>query len=286
MLTTWKTQKTQEQSLLLPWTVTGTTQEQRNTTSDLASLANQYDPISLDQMEAVELLDRTDTKFVMSTAHLHTALRALPPDYWMLAVQGQRLSHYRTLYFDSPGFDLYLMHVNGRANRYKVRCREYIDTHLSYLEVKHRTPKDRTIKERLSTRRPVTWVTPEAQDWLKGTFPYDSQVLEPKIWNTFTRMTLVSKQFCERVTLDIDLTVYTADKVTRVENIVIAEVKMERGGCSSPFIKQMRAQKIHPRGFSKYCIGVGILHDQVKKNALKPKLLWLDKMVRGVATYE
>ncbi len=66
---------------------------------------------------------------------------------------GKRLNHYRTLYFDTPDFELYLLHVNGRADRYKVRSREYTDTHLSYLEVKHRTPKDRTIKERLSTAR-------------------------------------------------------------------------------------------------------------------------------------
>jgi len=110
--------------------------------------------------------------------------------------------------------------------------------------------------------------------------------LEPKIWNTFTRMTLVSKQLCERVTLDVDLTYYTADSVARLDNIAIAEVKMERFGCASPFIKQMRAQKVHPRGFSKYCIGVGTLSNRVKKNALKPRLLWLDKMVHGVATYE
>ena len=58
------------------------------------------------------------------------------------------------------------------------------------------------------------------------------------------------------------------------------------GNCHSPFMQQMHAQQVHPRGFSKYCIGVGLLYDGVKKNALKPKLLWLDKMTRGVATYE
>jgi len=286
MQTSWTTSKTQGQALLQTWTITDIHRGQWDATSDLTNLANRYKPISLDQMEAVALMERTDTKFVMSIAQLRTALESLHTDYWILSVQGQRLIHYRTLYFDTPGFDLYLMHVNGRANRYKVRSREYTDTHLSFLEVKHRTPKDLTIKDRLSTQRPVTWMTLEAQNWLQGIFPYDSQTLEPKIWNTFTRMTLVSKQHCERVTLAVDLTCYTANNVARLDNIAIAEVKMERFGCTSPFIKQIQTQKVHPRGFSKYCIGVGMLSNRVKKNTLKPKLMWLDKMIRGVATYE
>jgi hypothetical protein len=252
----------------------------------MLSLAECYEPIDLEQMEDVALLNRMDTKFVMSAGQLREALAALEQDYWMLSVHGQRLNHYRTLYFDTPKFDLYLMHVNGRADRYKVRSREYTDTHLSFLEVKHHTPKDRTIKERMSTADPLTWMTAEAEDWLRGVFPFDSRALEPKLWNNFTRLTLVSKQICERVTLDFDLSFHTNSRSTSLDHIAIAEVKMDRGNCRSPFMHQMHAQMIHPRGFSKYCMGVGLLYDNVKKNALKPKLLWLDKMTRGVACYE
>jgi hypothetical protein len=277
---------TQTQNRLQPWVVPDTEPGWCVAPKSLAALADDYESINLEQMEDVALLDRTDTKFVMSNWQLSQALAALQADYWMLAVDGKRLNHYRTLYFDSPGFELYLLHVNGRADRYKVRSREYTDTHLSYLEVKHRTPKDRTIKERLCTARPVTWMTAEAEEWLQEVYPYDSQALEPKLWNTFTRLTLVSKQRCERVTLDVDLSFFNAARSTRLDEIAIAEVKMERGNCHSPFMQQMHLQQVHRRGFSKYCIGVGLLYDGVKKNALKPKLLWLDKMTRGVASYE
>ena len=282
--TTWQT--TQTQTHLQPWVLPGAGQRWVTLQESLASLAGHYEPISLEQMEAVALLDRTDTKYVMSMGQLRQALAALQADYWMLAVEGKRLNHYRTLYFDTPGYQLYLMHVNGRADRYKVRSREYTDTHLSYLEVKHRTPKDRTVKQRMATSAPVTWLSAEAEDWLEGVFPYDSGALEPKLWNTFTRLTLVSKQLCERVTLDIDLAFYAGERMARLDNIAIAEVKMERGNCHSPFMRQMHAQKVHPRGFSKYVMGVGLLVEGVKKNALKPRLLWLDKMTRGEATYE
>ncbi len=249
--------------------------------SRLATLAQGFEPIGLKEMEAAALLDRTDTKFVLTSGQLQAALAALQPDYRMLAVSGQRLNHYRTLYFDTHEFDLYLLHVNGRAERYKVRSREYTDSCLSFLEVKHKTCRGRTIKERVRTSQPMTWMTPEAEDWLQNVLPYEGRALEPKLWNTFTRLTLVNRRQCERVTLDVDLSFYAGDRVTYLDRLAIAEVKLEGPGHASPFLAQMRSQRIRPKGFSKYCIGVSLLYDQVKKNSLKPKLLWLDKIMSG-----
>lgn len=248
----------------------------------LVALAQDFNPISLKQIDAVALLNRIDTKFVMTISQLLTALATLRQDYQMLVVNGQRLNHYRTLYFDAPHFDLYHQHVNGRADRYKVRSREYTDTSLSFLEVKHKTNKGRTIKERLFTEEPVVQMTLEAESWLEDVLPFQCQTLEPKMWNAFTRLTMVDKQHRERVTLDVDLAFYTADKTIRLDGIVIGELKMEADNLASPFMSQMRDQRIHPQGFSKYCIGVALLYDQVKKNAMKPKLLKLEKMTGEV----
>ena len=63
----------------------------------LESLAQGFEPISLKHMEAVALLNRTDTKFIMTQENLMTALLPLHKDYWMLAVNDFRLNHYRTL---------------------------------------------------------------------------------------------------------------------------------------------------------------------------------------------
>lgn len=247
----------------------------------LSALARGFDPISLAEMEAVALLNRVDTKFVMTGGQLLRALAPLRADYWMLEVGGQRLNHYRTLYFDTPDFALFHAHVNERPERYKVRSREYTDTHLSFLEVKHHTRKDRTVKERLRTPRPVLRVTPDMENWLEGVSPLDGGALEPKLWNAFTRLTLVGKGMSERVTLDVGLSFWTGERFGAMDGIAVAEVKMGAAGGESPFLAQMRAQRIHPRGFSKYVMGVGLLVDQVKKNALKPKMLWLGKMMKG-----
>jgi len=58
-------------------------------------------------------------------------------------------------------------------------------------------------------------------------------------------------------------------------------VKLDAQDQTSPFLAQMRAQRIRPQGFSKYCVGVSMLYDHVKKNALKPQLLRLEKLSKG-----
>ena len=272
--------QTKSQPWALPqpaWIVPQTTVE---------TLAANFAPISLKQMDAVALLNRVDTKFVMTTAQLMTALAQIQPDYWMLSIDGQRLNHYRTLYFDTPDFALYHAHVNERAERYKVRSREYVDSHLAFMEVKHKTRKDRTIKDRIPTTGQVVQMTPELGDWLRQVSPLNGGALEPKLWNTFTRLTLVSKQYTERVTLDIDLTFYTADRAARLNGLAIAEVKMDAANGDSPFLEQMRTQKIRQNGFSKYSVGVAMLYDQVKKNALKAKILWIEKMMKRTNSNE
>jgi len=248
----------------------------------LAALVQKFAPITLKEMDAVALLNRIDTKFVLTNRQLLDALAAVQQDYRVLSVNGQRLNHYRTLYFDTPDFDLYRLHVNGRADRYKVRTREYTDSSESFLEVKHKTCKGRTIKQRILTPEPVFEMTLDAESWLSGVFPYDSRALEPKLWNTFTRITLVSRQMCERVTLDVDVNFSHGSQTACLDGLVIAEVKKAATGCNSLFLAEMRLQRIHPRGFSKYAMGVSLLYDNVKKNALKPKLLWIEKMTQGM----
>lgn len=249
---------------------------------ELDILADGFDPITLKEMDDVALLNRIDTKFLLTNAQLLDVLAALQADYWILSVKGQRLNHYRTLYFDTPQFGLYQLHVNGQAERYKVRSREYTDTHMAFLEVKHKTRKQRTIKERIPTATQLTGLNREAENWLQTVYPFDGHSLEPKLWNTFTRLTLVSKHLCERVTLDVDLSFHATNHSTTLDGLAVAEVKRDADSAASPFLLQMRANHIHPRGFSKYCLGVSMLYDTVKKNALKPKLLMIERLTGGI----
>jgi hypothetical protein len=283
---TWIPASIQDQSRMTAWILPDNGHEGVADPSNLAILVDSFDPIILEEMDAVALLNRIDTKFVMPIGQLSGVLAGLCNDYRILSAGGQRLNRYRTLYFDLPDFELYRLHVNGNGDYYKVRSRQYTDSGLSFLEVKHKTNKGRTIKDRILTHCMVTHLDRGSENWLGGVFPYKSRGLEPKLWNTFTRITLVGKRFDERVTLDMNLAFFTASKAVYVNGIVIAEVKRNAENTSSPFQARMRSERLRAQGFSKYCLGITLLYDQVKKNSMKPKLLWIEKMTGGFASYD
>ena len=264
-----------------PWVLPTNINSTASISKRLRNVVENYAPIGLEEMDSVALLNRIDTKYVIPVGKLAATLSNLTGDYCILEVNQQRFNHYRTLYFDTPGFDLFNMHVNGRVDRYKVRSREYMDTHLSFLEVKHKLNNDRTVKSRLQTERPVVNVSDDTKEWLGVVYPFETCNLEPKIWNTFSRITLVNKERCERVTIDVDISFFTANRVARLEGIAIAEVKMDAQVRKSPFMVQMHQQHILTNSFSKYCLGASMIYEDIKKNSLKAKMLWIEKISKG-----
>lgn len=247
----------------------------------LTNSLNRYAPISLSKMDSVALLDRIDTKYLMTSVQLLPTLRLLSNQYQVLEVNGNRINHYRTLYFDTMDFSCYHAHVNGMAERYKIRSREYTESNLSFLEIKQKTRKDRTIKERIRTDEPVRKISGNLNNWMNNILALEDECFEPKLWNNFARITLVSPERCERVTIDTQLSFQAGSRFWNLDGIIIAEVKTSSGTQFSPFIQEMRNRHISPRSFSKYIIGAARLFPQVKKNAIKPKLLLVERMLNG-----
>lgn len=255
--------------------------------ADFAALLARFAPISLAEMSQVALQDRTDTKFVLREEQFYNALATLPHSYRVLDIRGVRLNSYRTLYFDTAGFALFQQHHAGRRDRYKVRTRSYVDSHLSFLEVKHKVRQNRTVKNRIATPGLLTWVTPEAGAFLNDYLPFDPEALEPKLWNEYTRITLVSKRDCERLTLDLRLRftgyedTFAAGRSLDLPGLAIAEVKQDGLNRGSAFVSRMREMGVRPTGFSKYCAGVAMLFEDVKHNNFKPKMRLVEKLVQG-----
>ena len=246
--------------------------------AEFRGLLQQFEPIDLAQMDAVALLDRTDTKYVLPTGQLYTALAALRTDYRVLDIDGVRVHPYQTLYFDTADFAMYLRHHAGRPLRYKVRSRQYVESHRSFLEVKVKSNKDRTSKRRIETGGLVTRFTPEASSFVSAYVPLDAQALEPKLWNSFVRITLVSTREAERLTLDLDLRFDDGRQRIDLPGLAIAEIKQDGINRHSDFIRQMRAMAIQSTGFSKYCVGTAMLYPQIKHNNFKDKLRLVEKL--------
>ncbi|HEY0606033.1 MAG TPA: polyphosphate polymerase domain-containing protein [Herpetosiphonaceae bacterium] len=249
--------------------------------AELARFLSSCEPIDLDQMDGVALQDRIDTKYVFHAGLIQRTLAALAEHYRVLEIDGNRIHRYQTLYFDTADFTLYHQHHAGGSNRYKVRSRSYLDTGLSCLEIKLKAHGDRTIKQRLRTPEPVTALTPQAGAFLREHLPPTIAGLQPQLWNTFSRITLVGKRQPERVTLDLDLHFSGNGDTVVLPGAVVAEVKQGRHGRTSPFMRLMREAGIRSTGFSKYCIGVSLLFPEIKHNNFKPHQRLLRKLVNG-----
>ncbi len=247
---------------------------------DFSSLLARFAPISLGEMAGVSLLKRTEVKYVMHERQLYDVLTGLVPHYRVLEVNRVRLNLYHTLYFDTPDFALYHAHHAGARNRYKVRSRSYVDSRLSFLEVKHKVSDDKTVKSRLQTNDLVTRLTVETGEFVAAHAALEQETLEPKLWNEYLRITLVSRYQPERLTLDVNLRFGWGETAVALPSIAIAEVKQDQRPTQSDFVRQMHIRHIRPNGFSKYCLGVAMLYPMVKHNGFKPKLRLVEKLMQ------
>jgi hypothetical protein len=240
-----------------------------------------FDPITLAEMGHVALLRRTDTKYLMSAGELALALSRLAADYRILEIAGRRLHRYQTLYFDTPDLMLYRQHHSGRRNRYKVRERAYQDSGLVYLEVKHKRDPRTTHKSRVRTAKISAQIGPGVKPFLREHYPYAVEGLRPALLNAFQRITLVSKESIERLTLDIAIGFWWEDAHETLDGLAIAELKQDGFSADSPFVRQMRALGVRPGPVSKYCTGVSLLYPGVKTNRFKPRLRRIEKLMQG-----
>ena len=244
--------------------------------NNLAIPLSCFDPISLREMDDVKLLNRVDTKFVIHRDSLHGYLRAISSQYRVLCIEGQLVHPYETLYFDTPDFHLYQMHHNGVLNRYKLRCRKYVSSGDSFFEIKTKTNKSRTCKQRI----PVDDI-PERLDE-----PLNQYITEhtPKVFSEyvpalrvyFDRLTLVNKAVGERLTFDMNLRYEYNGIKKEIPNMVIVEIKQQK--CSvSPFKELMKMEHRHQDYLSKYCMGLTCIHKDLKMNNFKRKITALNK---------
>ncbi len=259
------------------------TQVPRNNTIpwQLALTAADFRSIDLSEIKVVSLANRIDTKFCLTLAQVEMILPLLKHAYRMLTVQGYRLQDYQNLYFDTPDFALYHLHVNKRAHQYKVRIRQYASTHQAFLEVKHKNNQGFTMKSRLPVDSSLPILGSQERIWLAENLPEPYLNLEPKLVNTFTRIVLADNALQERVTLDFNLGFSSGWRGEKAGCAVIAEVKRETRKQPSLFLELMHSCHQRATSFSKYGIGVALLYDQVKTNPLKARMLWLERINGG-----
>lgn len=244
-------------------------------TTEIKPIVDQFDPITLSEMDEVKLMNRVDTKFAFSFIEFKILLGKLANSYKILEIEGTRMPFYESLYFDENKFKFYNDHHSGRLNRFKVRFRKYVESNLTFLEIKHKI-KGRTKKSRIVVDSIPSTLDEKQLNFLKKNIANEIDLV-PKLWNSFHRITLVNNELKERLTLDFQLKFKWEDEITSFDNLIIAELKQEIVNRNSPFYKLMKTNQIRPYRLSKYCIGVIELYGKeiIKYNRFKEKLLKL-----------
>lgn len=256
-------------------------------TQQLNKLLASMEPISLEQMKSIRLMKRTDQKYVTTVSRLLDLLKLTREDYYVQEIAEKRIASYRTVYWDNPqGHPFFQNHQRGALPRTKVRARTYVDSNLSFLEIKKKNNHGKTSKKRITVSNIDSVCRGE-----EGAFFVQEQTgldlgdLCPSVGNRFHRVTLVNKGRTERLTIDFDLQFdnFETGRQAALDDIVVVELKRD-GRVYSPILAMLRQLRIKPSGFSKYCMGMCYTGDGLRINRFKVRLTRVKKICQR-ATY-
>ncbi len=238
-----------------------------------------FQPITLEEMSGVKLMNRTDTKFVTTIPQLLRLLAMAGQDYYVQDIDGERNMLYDTTYFDTQGFDMYKEHQYGHVNRQKIRFRTYVSSHLQFMEVKTKNNHGRTKKKRIEVDD-MDLHDEQKRDFLAKYLKFGVDTLVPHMHNYFRRVTLVNKGKTERLTIDSSLQFHNVLTHTDRDmgQLVIIELKRD-GQVFSPVLDMLRQLHIHPHGFSKYCMGAALTNELLPVNRFKEKLRDVERIL-------
>lgn len=229
--------------------------------------------ITLDELNAqAALLRRTDRKYILSEAQFLDLLAQLQGDIRVLEIDGDRNPRYESLYFDTPERESFRAAAHKRRRRFKVRTRSYVETGQTYLEVKLRDARRRTLK----LRTPHVFTERDHLDDLGRGFVRDVFVehgldagiverLLPSLHTRFRRTTLFVPSADCRVTVDTSLVFeQAAGDIVVDEHLILLETKSD---AQNPTVDRLLWRMgIRPSKLSKFAIGSALLDPTLPDN--------------------
>ena len=238
---------------------------------------SQFKTVSLKDLNSVSLMNRVDIKFAFSKSNLIQILSEISQFYHVLKVNDSYIQDYRSLYYDTADRQFFVEHHNERVNRHKVRFREYVNSGITFLEIKCKNNKGKTIKKRVKVTDIPQSLSSDHKAYISELIGKEL-VLTPQHWINFSRITFVNKLYTERLTIDLDLKFSNNSGQGGFENVIIAEIKKERSTQSSKFTYIAKKYHILPTRLSKYCMSTIDLNPSVKYNRFKKKILLINKL--------
>lgn len=203
-----------------------------------------FDSLTLTELNAqASYLKRIDRKFLLTLEQFHDFLEYLKNDFQVLEICGKKVFSYDNVYMDTEDYLFYSQHQNKLKSRTKVRTRLYTDSHLAFFEYKQKinwvTQKYRYEFPCEEHGTMTKWKT-RFFEWVwQSMYSWDTKTpkIYPALKTAYKRITLVEKQWWERLTVDfniktLDLRDTHAEKI-HLKNLVIVESKSLAEECRS-----------------------------------------------------
>lgn len=241
-------------------------------------------PVTLEEMDGVKLMNRIDSKYLTDEATLLSILKeAASAGYRVLVAEGERISPYDSVYFDTDGLRMFSDHHNRRLHRQKVRTRAYLLSGDAFLEIKKKNNRGRTKKKRTGIPMadlPDFRSDPAACRYLDEHSAIGSVELRPALETLFERITLVNPAMTERLTIDTRLNFKNirTGKEASLRDAVIIELKQD-GRASSQMKQILLRHRVKPVRVSKYCIAITLTDPSAKSNRFKMKVRMIEKTI-------
>ena len=277
----------------------------------MALVPTYWQSISLDDMNAKAAMQtRIDRKYIVEARYAAAVMAELNADAAVMEIKGQREFSYDSVYFDTPSLASYRAAATGRRNRFKVRTRSYLDSDLSFLEVKTEGERAMTVKERIPYQiENRDRLTPEGLDYvaesLNGLLDEPVTNLEPVLTTEYKRTTVFLPQSEEnpvdsRMTVDTSLAWTSLSENALLYNVdfgnyhgrtlgtrytapgmVIIETKS--GTAPSVADKHLWRAGIRPAKISKFATGMAALNPQLPANKWNRVIeRWMQLSPQGV----
>jgi len=224
-----------------------------------------FEKITLDELnQTSSYLKRIDRKFLVTASQLKDILKDITKDFKVLEIAGKRIFSYDNVYMDTEDYLFYNQHQNKLNKRTKIRTRLYVDSDLAFFEFKQ---KENWVTQKYRYSFPTEehgTMTKGKKRFYEGVWQamYDGEkapTITPAIRTKYKRITLVSKDGSERLTIDFAIKTENLRNPNQNEidlkNLVIIESKSLNQDCASCKIIEKHGIK-QAHSCSKYSLWV------------------------------
>jgi hypothetical protein len=229
-------------------------------------------PVGLEELNtAAALQTRMDRKYVVGAGLAARVIEGFEAEVRVLEMLGRRSFTYDSVYFDTPDLDSYMLAAHGRRRRYKIRTRTYVDSGISFLEVKTEGARAATVKERIPYNLSDSHrLTAEGLAYINETLASSigsmpSGVLKPVIETRYRRITLYLPESQSRATIDLGVAWRRpGGRPHELDGAVIIETKS--GSAASALDRHLWSHGVRPSRISKFATGMAAVDPMLPAN--------------------